>query len=311
MPFRLGIITGAGGLDLGFIQAGHTVVWANDIDPDAVATYRTNIGDHIWLGDIKDLSADSIPDCDIIIGGFPCQGFSVANTGRSLLDERNQLYKEYLRIVKAKQPLFFVAENVKGILSLGKGSVIKAIVADFEEAGYAVQYKLLNAADYGAPQIRQRVIIVGVRSDIGFTYEYPAPTHSCFEDDGLEQWVTVSEAIGSFPDPDAPNSVPNHTYSKYKLLLNGYLGKRPTAADKPSPTVTGRGDSRGGVVVLPHYNGTRRMTVRELATIQCFPEDFVFCGNQSTCYRLVANAVPSKLAYAVAKQFPQEVDQCR
>lgn len=304
------LFSGAGGLDLGFIEAGHEIVWANDIDADAVNTYRENIGDHIWLGDIKDLDVTKIPDCDMVIGGFPCQGFSVANTGRNLLDERNRLYKEYLRVVKAKQPKFFLAENVKGILSLGKGSVIKAIVKDFEDAGYKVQYRLLNAADYGAPQTRQRVLIVGVRSDVDYSFEYPVPTHSRNADNGRLPWVTVREAIGSLPDPDEPNNVPNHTYSKYKLLLNGYMGKRPTNPDKPAPTVTGRGDSRGGVVVLPHYNGRRRMTVRELATIQCFPEDFVFSGNQSTCYRLVANAVPPKLALAMAKQFPQEVDGC-
>ena len=297
------LFSGAGGLDLGFIQAGHDVVWANDIDSDAVATYRENIGDHIWLGDVKDLDTDEIPDCDIIIGGFPCQGFSVANTSRSVLDERNQLYKEYLRILQAKKPKFFVAENVKGILSIGKGEVIKAIVADFERVGYTVQYRLLNAADYGVPQTRQRVIIVGVRSDLDFEYVYPEPSHSKTAAEGRLPWVTVSEAIGGLPDPDEPNDVPNHTYSKYKLLLNGYLGKRPTDPDKPAPTVTGRGDKKGGVVVLPHYNGMRRMTVRELASIQCFPESFHFVGNQSSCYRLVANAVPVLLAKAVASQF--------
>ena len=218
------LFSGAGGLDLGFVEAGHEVVWANDNDRDAVETYRRNIGDHIVLGDIREMSTDDIPDCDIVIGGFPCQGFSVANAKRHELDERNQLYKEFLRVVAAKRPKFFLAENVKGILSIGKGEVIKAIVRDFEgiDPGYEVDYRLLNAADYGVPQTRQRVIIVGVRKDVGVVWTYPEPTHSRDGAGGLPKWVSVEEAIGGYPDPDLPNDVPNHVYSKYKMLLNGY-----------------------------------------------------------------------------------------
>ena len=300
------LFSGAGGLDLGFIQAGHDVVWANDIDSDAVATYRENIGDHIWLGDVKDLDTDEIPDCDIIIGGFPCQGFSVANTSRSVLDERNQLYKEYLRILQAKKPKFFVAENVKGILSIGKGEVIKAIVADFERAGYTVQYRLLNAADYGVPQTRQRVIIVGVRSDLDFEYVYPEPSHSKTAAEGRLPWVTVSEAIGGLPDPDEPNDVPNHTYSKYKGKVRDFTGHRQTDPNKPSPTILARGNGGGGVCAIPHYNGMRRMTVRESASVQTFPCDYHFVGRINSCYRQVGNAVPVLLARRIAQQFPKE-----
>ena len=121
------LFSGAGGLDLGFIQAGHTIVWANDLYADAVATYRHNIGNHIVEKDIKDIASSDIPDCDIVIGGFPCQGFSVANTKRHSLDERNVLYKELLRVIRDKQPKYFLAENVKGILSLNKGDEIKEL----------------------------------------------------------------------------------------------------------------------------------------------------------------------------------------
>lgn len=293
------MFSGAGGLDLGFIEAGHTVVWANDFDADAVATYRKNIGDHIVLGDIKQIDADEIPDCDVVVGGFPCQGFSVANTKRNTLDERNQLYKEFLRVLEAKRPKYFLAENVKGILSLGKGEVIKAIVQDFEHTGpgYKVVYKLLNAADYGVPQNRQRVIIVGVRKDVDAEFEYPAPTHSKDGKDGLEPWVSVREAIGRFPDPDEPNDIPNHVYSKYKMVMNGYMGKRPLNPDKPSPTITARGDRKGGVVVHPHPSAARRMTAREVAAIQTFPDFFEFVGSKTDCYRQIGNAVPVELAH--------------
>jgi len=297
----ISLFSGAGGLDLGFMQAGYSVVWANDIDSDAVETYRHNIGDHIILGDIKELDLDDLPDCDVVIGGFPCQGFSMANAKRSKLDERNKLYMEFLRVLEAKKPKYFVAENVKGILSLGQGEVIKAIVKDFESAGYKVKHELLNAADFGVPQTRQRVFIVGVRDDLDFNYIFPSPTHSREGKDDLKKWVSVSEAISGLPDPDKPNDVKNHVYSKYKLVFNGYLGKRPLHPDLPAPTVTARGDRKGGVVVLPHPNGERRMSIRELATVQSFPRDYEFLGTNSDCYRQIGNAVPVELAKAVAQ----------
>jgi DNA (cytosine-5)-methyltransferase 1 len=164
------LFSGAGGLDLGFIQAGHTVVWANDLYSDAVKTYQQNIGSHIVESDIRMISPEEIPACDIVIGGFPCQGFSVANIKRTIEDKRNELYKQMIRIIQGKKPQFFLAENVKGLLNIGKGAVMSMIVDDFTRIGYKVKYQLLNAADYGVPQLRQRVIIIGIRNDIGFEY---------------------------------------------------------------------------------------------------------------------------------------------
>lgn len=299
------LFSGAGGLDLGFIMAGHDIVWANDLYKDAVDTYRENIGDHIVCEDISKINASDIPDCDIVIGGFPCQGFSVANTKRHEQDERNVLYKQLIRIIEAKKPKFFLAENVKGILSLGKGKVIEMILNDFSQIGYRVQKQVLNAADYGVPQTRQRVIIIGVRNDIDFHYEYPLPTHNADGSDGRKKWIGVGEALKDIPDPDLPNSVPNHEYSKYKMSFNGYLGHRLINPEKPAPTVTARGDDRGGVVILPHPSNKRRMTCRELATVQSFPENYHFCGNRSSVYRQIGNAVPPLLGFAVAKVFSQ------
>ena len=297
------LFSGAGGLDLGFVMAGHEIIWANDLYEDAVNTYRQNLGDHIVCEDISLINERDIPDCDIIIGGFPCQGFSVANTKRHEEDERNALYKQLIRIIDAKKPKFFLAENVKGILSLGKGKVFEMILNDFRELGYKVKYKVLNAADYGVPQTRMRVIIIGVRDDIDFEYEYPQPTHDKKGANGLEPWVSVAEAMNPIPDPDKPNDMLNHEYSKYKLTFNGYLGHRPLDPAKPAPTVTARGDNKGGVVILPHPNGERRMSCRELATIQSFPYDFEFKGNRSSIYRQIGNAVPPMLGYAVANVF--------
>ena len=298
------LFSGAGGLDLGFIQAGHSIVWANDLYEDAVQTYQQNIGDHITCKNIMEVDASDIPDCDIVIGGFPCQGFSVANTKRNEADERNVLYKELVRVIRCKQPKFFLAENVKGLLSFSKGKIFQMILNDFENLGYKVSYKLLNAADYGVPQKRERIVIVGVRRDIDFEYIFPAPTHS--ENGNINNtlpWIGVGDALAGLPDPDEPNELYNHEYSKYKLTFNGYLGHRTIDPTKPAPTVTARGDNKGGVVVLHHPNNQRRMSCRELAIVQGFPVDFRFLGTRSSVYRQIGNAVPTPMAKAVAGQF--------
>ena len=299
----ISLFSGAGGLDLGFRMAGHKIVWANDLYEDAVETYKKNIGKHIVCKDISLIDAKDIPDADIVIGGFPCQGFSVANVKRHIGDERNELYKQLIRIIKAKNPKFFLAENVKGLTNFAKGKIFKMILGDFESLGYKVKYKVLNAADYGVPQTRQRVIIIGVRNDIKWEYEFPEPTHTKEGTGKSKQWISVSEALNYIPDPDCANSLPNHTYSKYKLNINGYLGHRLLDPSKPAPTVTARGDNKGGVVIHPHPNGKRRMSCRELAAIQSFPLNFEFSGTNSSVYRQIGNAVPPLLGFSVAKVF--------
>lgn len=297
------LFSGAGGLDLGFQWAGHEVVWANDLYADAVASYRANVGGHIVCKDIAEIPSSDIPDGDIVIGGFPCQGFSVANTKRHESDSRNKLYLQLLRVVKDKRPRFFLAENVKGILHFAGGKVYEQIVADMKALGYHVKSRLFNVADYGVPQRRERVIFVGVRDDVAFEYEFPTATHDKHGDNGLPQWIGVGEALAQIADPDGQNDLPNHVYSKYKLNFNGYIGHRPLDPAKPAPTVTARGDDKGGVVILPHPNGLRRMTGRELATVQSFPLDFEFKGSLSSVYRQIGNAVPPRFAEALARQF--------
>lgn len=297
------LFSGAGGLDLGFIMAGHRILWANDLYEDAVETYRANIGNEIICEDIAKINTDDIPDCDIVIGGFPCQGFSVANTKRHVNDKRNELYKQLCRVIKDKNPKFFLAENVKGLLNIGHGEVIKMIISDFESLGYMVKAKILNAADYGVPQTRERIIIVGVRNDLDFEYIYPEPTHDKSGNNGLPKWISVGEALKNIPDPDKPNNLYNHEYSKYKITVSGYIGHRCIDPDKPAPTVTARGDDKGGVVVLHHPNNQRRMSCRELAAVQSFPMDYRFIGTRSSVYRQIGNAVPPLLAKAIAGEF--------
>ncbi len=213
-PDKLKVVSlfaGAGGMDLGFINAGFEIIWANDFFEEAVNSYRKNIGKHMILGDITKISSDDIPNgVDVIIGGFPCQGFSVANTKRSMEDKRNFLYQEMLRVIADKRPKFFVAENVKGLLSLERGKVFEMIKSDFENLqdnegnliGYKVEAKVLNAAEYGVPQARERVVIIGNR--LGVENPFPNPTHYVEgvskSPDGLIPVITTEQMIGFLAD---------------------------------------------------------------------------------------------------------------
>ena len=294
---------------MGFIQAGHKVIWANDNWQEATETYALNLGDHIICNDIREISSDDIPDSDVVIGGFPCQGFSHANTGRHEKDERNFLYLEFVRVVKDKRPSFFLAENVKGLLSLAKGKVFEVILKDFRDLGYDIHYAVLNAANYGVPQTRERVFIFGKRldnkeSDVIFP---PPHTHQKLNGmplfENIKKWVSSGEALADVPEPDEVHDLMNHEASKYKLRFNRYIGHRTINPDLPFPTITSRGDDKGGVVVHHHPSNQRRISAREAAIIQSFPRSFEFVGTKTSVYRQVSNAVPPLLARAIAQSF--------
>ena len=192
-PTTISLFSGCGGMDLGFKNAGFNIIWANDFYKDAVNTYKKNIGNHIVLGDITNIPSNEIPDNpDVLLGGFPCQGFSIANTNRDPNDDRNFLYKEMVRIIKDKKPKFFVGENVKGILSIDDGKFIKKIIRDFTSLGYKIEYRLLNTVNYGVPQTRERVIIMGNRIDADNIF--PKKTYG-FKN-GLKKPATTEETIG-------------------------------------------------------------------------------------------------------------------
>ncbi len=307
------LFSGAGGLDLGLIQAGHDLIWANDIDPDAVSTYRKNIGSEILLGDICAIRSSSIPDCDVIVGGFPCQGFSQANLLRFADDERNRLYLEFLRIVRDKRPLYFLAENVRGILTLEGGQAIRKIESDFAAAGYRVSKRLFNVADYGVPQLRKRVIIAGTRIDLPLSmdYRFPNPTHADPGKSnalGLRPWITISQALTHIPEPDAKHNLKNHVFSLYKVTNRNFTGHRRTDPEKPSPTILARGNGKGGVCAIQHPLNHRRMSVREQAALQTFPDDFYFEGKLNSAYRQVGNAVPVLFGRKLGDQLLRSVN---
>lgn len=303
------LFSGAGGLDLGLIQAGHNIIWANDLDKDAVETYTRNIGRHIICDDIANINSEDIPSSDVIVGGFPCQGFSQANLKRSIFDARNKLYAHFLRVVRDLRPYYFLAENVRGILSLDNGNAIKIILDDFIKAGYRVVYQLFNLAGYGVPQNRWRVIIAGTRNDLPLNcdYPFPEPTHSGNTSNDLLgkslPWVSIIDALKDIPEPSTDDhGLPNHIYSKYKVTNRNFTGHRKTDPNKPSPTILARGNGKGGVCAIQHPLNHRRLSVRESAVVQTFPSDFEFIGSMNSCYRQVGNAVPVLFGFHLGKQ---------
>jgi DNA (cytosine-5)-methyltransferase 1 len=306
------LFAGCGGLDLGLIQAGHEIVHASDVDIDCVNTYNENFKHKAICLDVKKLNGNDLPKYDLLVGGFPCQGFSVANKYRSAKDARNELYIEIVRLLNETNPPFFLAENVPGILSLEKGAVVKMIHSDFEEVGtenggkgYEVRIKKLNASDYGVPQNRQRVIFLGISKEFNdetrkrmFSHFPPTPTHG---DNTSQPKLTLLDAIGDLPDPDSEvsSAIPNHVTIKHKVKLNGYIGNRKLDWNKPGPTMVGRGGGTGGPVIAVHPNLERRFSVRETARIQSFPDNFLFTGSKSSQFRQIGNAVAVGFATAL------------
>lgn len=306
------LFAGCGGLDLGLVQAGHKIVLATDFDKDCKLTYDNNFDHELLLQDVKELKGSELPEYDILTGGFPCQGFSVANLYRDVKDERNELFLEIVRLLNETKPKFFLAENVPGILSLGKGEVVKQIMKEFSEigkeegfSGYEVKKFKLNAADFGVPQGRKRVIFFGVSKDFDnetieniFKEFPPKPTHSIKGEDKLKPYVTLRETIGGLPEPYTleGEKVKNHFGTKHKVKINGYMGNRKLSWDRPGPTIVGRGGGTGGPVIAVHPNCERRFTVRETARIQSFPDNFEFYGSTSSQFRQIGNAVAVEFA---------------
>lgn len=288
----ISLFCGAGGLDLGFEEAGFKTIWANDFDKDACATYRNWSDAEVVCGDISKIEAKDIPDADIMLGGFPCQGFSLSGP-RKIDDSRNKLYKEYVRIVKAKKPLMFLGENVKGLLTMGGGEIIEAIVADFSDCGYDVFYQLLNARNYGVPEDRERVIIVGFRKDLGIK-EFAFPP-------AREHRVTMRDVLSALPKAK-PEEICTAPYSSRYMSRNrkrdwDQVSYTIPAMAKQVPLWPGSADmTKKGTDLWEFGPHTRRLSWREAAAIQTFPADLEFAGDLTSKYKQIGNAVPVRLA---------------
>ncbi|MCD4811780.1 DNA cytosine methyltransferase [bacterium] len=302
----ISLFAGCGGLDLGLKDYGHNLIWANDNDKNCVETYEKNISQRIILKDIYDLDIDSIPKGDVVVGGFPCQGFSIANPYRTVEDKRNLLFVPMAEIIKSKRPKYFIGENVQGLTNTGgyetsadkknkTGRMFKLVLREFSNSGYKVFWEIIDVSKLGVPQKRKRIIIFGIRKDL-FDKRVP----KLFYSDTEAQVKTIRDAISDLPK-DFSDTIPNHTGTKHKVKINGYIGNRATKWDEPSPTIVGRGGGTGGPVIIPHPDLHRRLSIRECARIQTFPDDFIFQGSNSSQYRQIGNAVPVKLGYYLGR----------
>ncbi len=306
----LSLFSGAGGMDLGF-TGGFTylgqhyerlpfhIVRAYDIDPRAVATYNANLDPVCQVADVTTLEPEDLPQgIDVVLGGFPCQDFSFAGKRHGLTVHRGRLYLAMVRAIEATTPKVFVAENVKGLLSANGGLAKEIITNDFAKAGpgYRIYMQVLNAADYGVPQRRERVFIVGVRKDLKGEFSFPEPTHH--KSGGgplipLPGWRTIREALGDIEDPEVHARLPNPEWDRRRRFPN-WKRDSPINPNAPAPTVLTKQPPF-------HYKHERRLSVRECARLQSFPDNFVFHAPMSKAYELVGNAVPPALAWHLAR----------
>lgn len=293
------LFCGAGGLDMGFEQAGFKTVWANDFEPSACETFeKWNKDAEVVCGDISKVDFSKIPQTDIMLGGFPCQGFSLSGP-RKIDDSRNVLYKHYVKLVKQNQPKAFIGENVKGLLTMGDGEIIKAIIADFGKCGYDVYYKLVNAKNFGVPQDRERVIITGFRKDL------KVKNFSLPETNG--EYQTLREAIGNLPAPKK-DEVCTAPYSPRFMSRNRKRGWDSVSFTIPAmakqvalhPSSPDMEKIDKDLWKFGNEKKTRRLSYKEAAVIQTFPQDMEFCGDLTAKYKQIGNAVPVKLAKFVA-----------
>jgi DNA (cytosine-5)-methyltransferase 1 len=314
------LFSGAGGLDKGFEVAGFDVVWANEYDPTIWETFRLNFP-HTTLDtrNITDVSTNDVPDVDGIIGGPPCQSWSEAGAGRGIEDKRGQLFYEYIRILKGKQPKFFLAENVAGILHPKHAKAFSNIIQEFRSAGYEVSYDLLNANDYDVPEDRFRVIVVGYHKSLGKKFEFPEPQqHKPVLKDAIYDLRVAKPAKDGNKTNGYDLKVPNHEYMNGGFSTIFMSRNRVRSWDEPSFTIQAGGrhapihpqapkmkfiEQNKRIFVPGKEHLYRRLSVRECARIQTFPDDFIFkYENIADGYKMIGNAVPVNFAFHIAQK---------
>lgn len=325
------LFSGAGGLDLGFEQAGFDIIWANDYEEDFWDTYEYNFPDTELIKEsIKNVESSEIPRCLGILGGPPCQSWSLAGSMRGIEDNRGKVFYEYLRILKDKKPLFFLAENVPGIISKTHIDEFKKILREFQSIGYGVTYKKLNAANFGVPQSRRRVFIIGYRDDLGIEFSFPEPTHG--KGENKKPYVTQRDAFGDLPEPQEAKpknygidnlEIPNHEYYTGSFSSRFMSRNRKRDWDELAYTVEASGrhakihpsandmikvEKDKWVFGKDSKHPYRRLSVRESARIQTFPDNHIFRYEKvDTGYKMVGNAVPVRLAAALANRIKSDL----
>lgn len=305
------LFCGCGGTDVGLLGdfeflGNHyasndlEIVYANDIDDNACNIFKENFGIEPDNRDIREVTSDEIPEFDILTGGFPCQSFSIIAQNPKRLgvkDERGKLFFEMCRILREKQPKCFIAENVKGILTANKKSAFPLIIKEFEESGYDVSYSILNSANYGVPQKRERVIIVGFRKDLGIKFEFPD--------------VIVSDEEAFTPLSKVIENEVDEKYFFSQRAVDGMMRKRASMNKGRAQDITKPCNTVGAHLAKVSLNSTdpvllvneryRRFTPREVARIQSFPESFELVGSEAAQYRALGNAIPPVMFWYVAK----------
>ncbi len=300
----ISLFSGCGGMDLGFIggfdflgkhyaKTNFDIIWANEISPAACNTYRYNVGNHIVEGDIS-MMIDDIPDyADVIIGGFPCQDISINGKMLGINGKRSCLYTYIVEAVRKTNPKVFVAENVGSLLLKQNEYSLNTILNDFNSLGYTINYQLYNTVDYGVPQTRERVIFVGTRKDLP---NFVPPKPICDK----SSYVTAAQAIGDLETLPADKDF-SHIWSKANI--SGEQGNRKLIANRPGYTM--RAECHGNIQF--HYKLPRRISMREAARIQSFPDTFVFkCGLRET-ERQIGNAVPPVFAWYIANSVKEVI----
>jgi DNA (cytosine-5)-methyltransferase 1 len=323
---------GAGGLDLGFQKAGFDVVWANEYDKDIWETYEKNHPKtELDRRSIVNIQSEEVPECDGIIGGPPCQSWSEAGSLRGINDKRGQLFYDFIRILEAKQPKFFLAENVSGMLLERHSEALKNIKELFKNAGtgYELSFKLLNASDFDVPQDRKRVFFVGIRKDLDFKFEFPQ---------SLNQKVTLEDKISDLKNSVVSAKEGNKTnkenckISNHEYMIGGFSSmfmsrNRVRTWDQQSFTIQAGGrhapihpqapkmkfiEQNKRVFVPGKEDLYRRLSVRECARIQTFPDDFTFHYNHIAAgYKMIGNAVPVNLAKHLAVSIKSQIEQAQ
>lgn len=331
-PRLVSLFSGCGGLDKGFEDAGFNRVWANDFDKDAQSVFKLNLGE-IDGRDITTVPVEDIPDCDIVIAGFPCQPFSNAGNRRGVYDKRGELYLECLRIIEEKKPRVVLFENVKGLLSSKHQSgkrLIEVIQDDLENLGYVVNYSIVNASDYGVPQNRERMILIAFRKELGKKYVFPpiqkdkskltlrhildipkdAPNQSF--------WAYSPQAqamIEQIPEGGSWKDIPYEKLSPRFQRIRDDMKKyhapkfyRRFGLDEINGTITASAQPENCGITHPTEN--RRYTIREIARIQTFPDNFLFIDdtpkNIVAMYKVIGNAVPCHLAKVIAESIMKQ-----
>lgn len=317
MQLKIGsLFAGCGGADLGslggfrylgkkYTELNACIEYAVDIDQFAVETYNENFKHKAEICDVKDFSPSAA--IDILIGGFPCQSFSTVNPTKDPFDERGQLYKEMARILRESSPKAFIAENVKGMMVLKNGQIFKRIVAEFEDAGYLASFKLLNASDYGVPQKRQRVFIVGIKKEHGRKFKFPEPTTP-------EIKVPISKILQPISDIPSRYIFSERAVQGMKNAKNNMKRGLAQNLDEPCLTITSHLakaslNSRDPVLFVDQSKEIyRRFTPREAARIQSFPDSFKFTQSDQKVFKQIGNAIPPVLFWHIMKSLIDQLD---